>query len=56
MSLQERLSENRALNTDDEKKITNLIKDKIKKSDYLFNPDFDSKEEFRDKLFILIYN
>jgi len=56
MSLQERLSENRALNTDDEKKITNLIKDKIKKSDYLFNPDFDSKEEFRDKLFILINN
>jgi pilus assembly protein CpaF len=56
MSLQERLSENRALNTDDEKKITNLIKDKIKRSDYLFNPDFDSKEEFRDKLFILITN
>ena len=56
MGLQERLSENRSLNTDDEKKITNLIKDKIKKSDYLFNPDFDSKEEFRDKLFILITN
>lgn len=56
MSLQERLSENRALNADDEKKITNLIKDRIKRSDYLFNPDFDSKEEFRDKLFILISN
>jgi pilus assembly protein CpaF len=56
MSLQERLSDNRSLNTDDEKKITNLIKDKIKRSDYLFNPDFDSKEEFRDKLFILISN
>jgi pilus assembly protein CpaF len=56
MSLQERLSGNRALNSDDEKKISNLIKDKIKKSDYLFNPDFDSKEEFRDKLFLLISN
>ena len=56
MSLLERLSSKRTLSSDDEKKISNLIKDKVKKSDYLFNPDFDSKEEFRDKLFILINN
>jgi len=56
MSLQERLSESRSLNENDEKKVTNLIKDKIKKGDYLFNPDFDSKEEFKDRLFILISN
>lgn len=56
MGLQERLSENRALNENDEKTITNLIKDRIKKGDYIFNPDFDSKDDFKDKLFILITN
>jgi len=56
MSLQERLRENHSLNENDEKKVINLIKDKIKKGDYILNPDFDSKEEFKDKLFILIKN
>lgn len=56
MGLQERLSENRALNENDEKTITNLIKDRIKKGDYIFNPDFESKDDFKDKLFILITN
>lgn len=56
MSLQERLNESRILNANDENKIAVLIKEKIKNGKYIFNSDFDSKSEFKDKLFILINN
>ncbi|MCE5329301.1 Flp pilus assembly complex ATPase component TadA [bacterium] len=56
MSLQERLNESRVLNANDENKITSLIKDKIKNGKYTFNTNFESKSEFKDKLFVLINN
>lgn len=56
MSLQERLNESKILNTNDENRIASFVKDKIKSGKYSFNADFESKSEFKDKLFVLINN
>ncbi|MDD5659634.1 MAG: ATPase, T2SS/T4P/T4SS family [Actinomycetota bacterium] len=56
MSLQERLNESKVLNANDENRLASLVKDKIKSGKYSFNTDFESKSEFKDKLFVLINN
>lgn len=54
MGLKDRLNSQEKLDGNKKKNIINAVKEKIKKDDLLINSVFFSREDFKDKLFLLI--